>query len=84
MAPLTSACRAVVEGFSDSNPTYKREVYAESVAALLSFVLALVIIAFVGKLLWNGVVTELFSFAKPARSIWQIIGLMVFWSLINP
>ncbi len=84
MAPITSACRAAVEGFSDSNPAYKREVYAESVAALLAFVVALVIIAFVGKLLWNGVVTELFSFAKPARSIWQIIGLMVFWSLINP
>jgi len=51
---------------------------------LLAFVLSFVILAFVGKLLWNNVIVDLFSFAKPAKSFWQIIGLMIFMGLIYP
>lgn len=84
MSVISSAARAAVEGFSDSGPAMKREVYANSAATLVAFVLAFVILAFVGKLLWNNVVVELFSFAKPAKSFWQIIGLMIFLSLVHP
>jgi len=84
MTVISSAARAAVEGFSDSGPAMKREIYANSVATLLAFVLAFVILAFVGKLLWNNVVVDLFSFAKPAKSFWQIIGLMIFISLVHP
>jgi hypothetical protein len=84
MSAINSVVRAAVEGFSDSAPNAKREVYANSVAMLLSFVLAFVILAFVGKLLWNNVIVDLFGFAKPARSFWQIIGLMLFINLVRP
>jgi len=84
MPTLSSACRAAVEGFADTAPNAKREVYANSVATLLAFVIAFVILAFVGKLLWNNVIVDLFSFAKPAKSFWQIIGLMIFVGLIYP
>jgi hypothetical protein len=84
MSAIQSACRAAVEGFADTAPNVKREVYADSVAVLLAFVMAFLILAFVGKLLWNNVITELFSFAKPAKSFWQIIGLMFFVTLIRP
>jgi len=84
MSAIQSACRAAVEGFADTAPNMKREVYADSVAVLLAFILAFVIIAFIGKLLWNNVVVELFSFAKPAKSCWQIIGLMIFINLVRP
>jgi hypothetical protein len=84
MSAITSACRAAVEGFADTAPNTKREVYADTVATLLAFTVAFLLIAFVGKLLWNNVVVELFSFAKPARSFWQVIGLMVFLALIKP
>jgi hypothetical protein len=84
MAPLVSACRAAVEGFADTAPNAKREVYANSIATILAFVIAFVILAFVGKLLWNNVIVDLFSFAKPAKSFWQIIGLMIFMGLIYP
>ena len=79
-----SACRAAVEGFADTAPNVKREVYADSIAVVLSFVVAFLILAFVGKLLWNNVMVELFTFAKPAKSFWQIIGLMVFVALVRP
>lgn len=84
MPAIQSACRAAVEGFANTAPNVKREVYANSLAVVLSFVLALLILAFVGKLLWNNIVVELISIAKPAKSFWQIIGLMLFVSLINP
>ena len=86
MSLLSSACRAAVEGFTSSNqdPVKKRDIYMELLAILLAFVLSLVILGFVGQLLWNNVVLDLFSFAKPARSVWQIIGLMLFMSLIRP
>jgi hypothetical protein len=84
MSALYSGCRAAVEGFADTAPGVKREVYADTVAMLLAFVVAFVILAFVGKLLWNNVVVSLFSFAKPASSFWQIIGLMIFLNLVRP
>ena len=84
MSALSSACRAAVEGFADTAPNTKREVYADTVAVLLSFVVAFIVLAFVGKLLWNNVIVELFSFAKPAKSFWHIIGLMIFLNLVRP
>ena len=84
MSAIFSVARAAVEGFADTAPNVKREVYADSVAVLMAFIVAFVILAFVGKLLWNNVICDLFSFAKPARSFWQIIGLMLFINLIRP
>lgn len=84
MSCLFSASRAAVESFADTAPSVKREVYADTVAVLVAYVIAFLIVAFVGRLLWNGVVVELFTFAKPARSFWQIIGLMIFINLIRP
>lgn len=84
-APLTTACRAAVEGFSSNttDPGRKRDIYVDSLAVLLAFTISLVILGFLGKWLWNTVIVELFSIARPARSFWQIVGLMVFVSLIR-
>ncbi len=60
-----------------------RSSYVELTAALLAFVFSIVLIAFVGKWLWNGVVLDLISIAKPARSVWQIIGLAILVKLIT-
>ena len=86
MALLGSACKAAVAGFAGSSedPAKRKAIYTEVLATLLAFVISLVILGFVGKLLWNNVVIERFSFAKPARSFWQILGLMIFVSLVNP
>ena len=86
MSLLNSAARAAVEGFTSTSQDSmkKKEIYVELLAVLLAFVVSLVILGFVGQLLWNNVVMDLFAFAKPARSVWQIIGLMVFLSLIRP
>ena len=82
---LGSTCKAAMEGFMDmGSAERRRETYMDFAAALLAFLVALVILAFIGKYLWNSVVVDLFTFAKPARNIWQIIGLMIFASLMRP
>jgi hypothetical protein len=76
--------KAVISGFTDMPGSNERrsEMYIDVVASLISFMLAIIIVSFVGKWLWNNVVVDLFSIAKPARSIWQILGLMVMISLL--
>ena len=86
MSLLSSAARAAVEGFTSTNqdPAKRKDIYMELLAVLLAFVVSLVILGFVGQLLWNNVILDLFTFVKPARSVWQILGLMIFLSLIRP
>ena len=62
----------------------RKTSYTELITVILSFVVTLILLAFLGKLLWNGVVVELFSFAKPAKSVWQLLGLYIFVSLVLP
>ena len=82
---MTSACSAAIECFTDGKDSdKKRDAYIQFLAVLLAFLIALVILGFVGKLLWNSVIVELFTIAKPAKSFWQIIGLMIFVALIKP
>ena len=82
---LKDLCRAGVEGMSDvsGSATGRRDTYKELIASLLSLIIAILIVAFIGKWLWNNSVVELLSFARPARSVWQIIALMLFWALVK-
>lgn len=83
---LFNATRALVEGLSPnaSDPVSSRNSYAEFLAAMLAFAITIVLISFVGKYLWNEIVVELVSVAKPAKSIWQVLGLFIFISLVCP
>ena len=54
------AARAAVEGFLDTgNAEKRRNAYADFVAIVLTYILGLVILSFIGKLLWNGVIVDL-------------------------
>ena len=78
---MRSAIEAMTNG-KDSDK--KRDAYVDFLSVFFAFVIAFVILGFVGKLLWNSVVVDLLSIAKPAKSFWQIIGLMIFVMLLNP
>jgi hypothetical protein len=85
MGLVNVATRAAVEGFTGTqNSQARRDAYVDFVAFLLAFIISLVLLGFLGKWLWNEVVVDLFSFAKPARSLWQIVGLMFFMAIVNP
>jgi hypothetical protein len=82
---LRDACYAAVDAFTDlsGSNTSRRELYTSLTASILALILSVAIVSLVGKWLWNNIVIDLFSFAKPARSVWQIIGLMIFLGLIR-
>ncbi len=82
---LRDLCRAGVEGMTDMSGSTagRREIYKDLIASILSFIIAILIVAFVGKWLWNTTVAELFTFVRPVRSVWQIIGLMLFIALVK-
>ena len=81
---LQSAAKATVEGFTGlQSSEARRDAYVDFASAFLALIVAMVILAFVGKYLWNNTIVELFSFARPARSFWQIIGLMIFVALMR-
>jgi len=55
-------------------------------AALVSFitlVIMMLIVLFIGKWLWNTVLVALVPALKPAKSVWQILGLAVLLSLFQ-
>jgi len=81
---LQDLCRAGVECMTDmSGSSQRHESYKSVVASLLSLIIAILIISFVGKYLWNVSVAELFTFARPVQSVWQIIALMLLLSLFK-
>ena len=84
MSAIThAAIKSGIEGFvNPDNSVSKKESYTELAALLISFVISLIILSLIGKLLWNGIIVDLFSCVRPAKSYWQILGLFVFLSLI--
>lgn len=65
-------------------PDKRQDSYVTFLGAILAYLVALILLAFVGKLLWNSVVVDLFTVVKPAKSIWQILGFMILVSLMHP
>ena len=82
---LQDLCRAGVECMTDlsGSSSQRHESYKSVVASLLSLMLAIIIIAFFGKFLWNSSMPELFSVARPVQSVWQIIALMLLLALMR-
>jgi hypothetical protein len=80
---LPSFVKASLEGFvSGDDSKEKRESYIQLATVLITFVLALTILSLIGTLLWNGVIVDLFTCVRPAKSFMQILGLFVFVSLV--
>jgi ABC-type antimicrobial peptide transport system permease subunit len=80
---IKDLCRAGIGCMSDMSGSAKKDMYKDVVASLMALLLSILIVAFVGKYLWNTTVAELFTFARPVQSVWQIIGLILFISLVK-
>lgn len=80
---VTAVVGAGVEGFvNHEDGKARNNAYTEMLVVILSLIVTLLILSLIGKLLWNGVMVDLFTCLKPARSVFQILGLYVFASLI--
>lgn len=84
---VNAAMRAVLEGFTNPSgaESHRQDpIYAEALAVILTFFISVLIVSLIGLWLWNFSVVPLFEFARPAKSVFQILGLMVFLSLVHP
>jgi hypothetical protein len=84
---VNAATRALVEGFTNPSgaESHRQDpIYAEAIAVILTFFISALIVSFVGLWLWNFSVVPLFEFARPAKSVFHILGLMVFLALVHP
>ena len=80
---LHAVAKAGLEGFvNPENSQSKKNSYVDLAAILISFIISLIILSLIGKLLWNGVLVDLFTCLRPAKSFTQIIGLFIFFSLL--
>jgi len=80
---LKDLCRAGIDCVGDASGPDKRLGYKDVVASILSLLLAIFIISLIGKYVWNETMPQLFTFARPVQSCWQIIGLLILLSLFR-
>jgi len=85
MNAIKSVAYAGVDAFTDmsGSDSKRREAYLEIISTIVAFLIAVIIISFIGKWIWNSIIIDLFTVVKPVKSIWQILGLMIFLSLIR-
>ncbi len=84
---VNASLRAIVEGYTNPGGTeaYKAPpAYADAIAVILAFLVSVMIVSLVGLWLWNYSVVPLFEFARPAKSVFQILGLMLFLAIMSP
>jgi len=70
-----------------ANPMVGGYVGTSSRAAIISLITVLIVFAlilFLGKWLWNNVLVTLVPAIRPAKSVWQILGIALLISLMNP
>ncbi len=60
----------------------RTKAYGELIGSIIAFIIALIIVAFLGKWLWNSSMPMLFTVARPVTSVWQLIALMFLFSII--
>ena len=92
---MNAAVANLVSTTFDTTPFAKTETFqsqngvgpAPAKLALVSVItvfIMLLVLLFVGKWLWNNVLVDLISIAKPVKSVWQLLGFALLVSLLHP
>ena len=68
----------------DSPTGYSFSPARGAVVSIISLVIMFALILFIGKYLWNNVLVSLIPAVKPAKSVWQILGLAILLSMFQP
>jgi hypothetical protein len=92
---MNTAVGSLVNAAFDATPYAKTETFESStgfgpsparlaLVSILTVLISLLLILFIGKWLWNNVLVDLFNIVKPVKSVWQLLGLAVLISLFHP
>lgn len=49
---------------------------------LIAYLIVLVLLLSLGKYLWNDILVNIVTVAKPVESIWELLGLQILFSLL--
>ena len=74
---------ARIEQFESESGVGRSPVRA-AVVSLITIGILATLVLFVGKFLWNNILHELVPAVKPAKSVFQILGLAILISLMAP
>jgi len=72
------------ESNGNATPDRPKDSGKVALVSFLTLLVVLLLLLIVGKALWNSVAVALFPFIKPAKSIWQILGLAILIGLLSP
>ena len=82
---LLSSNEEKTEGFNGGHIVIQ-SVRPNGTTTLITFLITiffyLAIVSAIGMYLWNNIVVKLISIAKPAKSMWQILGLLILTQLL--
>lgn len=80
---VSNAVEGLVQGFANpDNSKEKKDGYIAFVTFLLTFIISLLILSLIGQFLWNTAIVSLFTCVRPAKSVWNILGLFLFSTLL--
>ena len=91
---MNAAVANLVSATFDQTPFARTETFASNgvapsparlaLVSVLTVFVMLTALLFAGKWLWNNVLVDLVSVVKPVKSVWQLLGLALLVSLLNP
>ena len=55
----------------------------DMIGFFIGFIIWLMILLFFGEYLWNNVLVKVVPMIKPVKSIWQILGLSILFSILG-
>ncbi len=84
LANAINAVFAKTETFQGYGQADQSMTSRVAVVSLLTLVVMFALILLLGKWLWNTVLVALVPAVKPAKSVWQILGLAVLIGLMYP
>ena len=70
-------------GFNIQNSQFPEITNKNAFAVILSFIIVELLVLVLGKYIWNNVVVDMVTFARPIRNIWQLLGLSILIKLIT-
>ena len=79
---MNSTIQAVLDASMPNKETFMSPYYRNLTIVLITLLITQLLVIFIGKFLWNLILPGLFSFVKPAKSIWEIWALQILLKLI--
>lgn len=84
VANSLNALISQTETFQGYGQAEKSMTNRVAIVSLLTLMVMFLLILFLGKWLWNTVLVALVPAVKPAKSVWQILGLAILIGLMYP